>query len=148
MELRQDVKIIYIIDDKPDELASLFLLLQKLKSSWQVKAYSQPDCFWRRLASPGHISFQLMTLCPPCGAAIFWTGPEGAPQTVRVLIFGLHHKLGEAGRGTPLPGKTVQSRGDPAGDRCTLEAQERIENSNLGRVVQLRRGRQSVDRFC
>jgi FixJ family two-component response regulator len=36
-------KIIYIIDDKPDELASLFLLLQKLDPSWQVKAYSQPE---------------------------------------------------------------------------------------------------------
>jgi hypothetical protein len=57
-----------------------------------------------------------MTLCPPCGAASFWTGPEGAAPDGARSHLGLHHKFGEAGRGTPLPGKTVQSRGDPAED--------------------------------
>ncbi len=67
---------------------------------------------------------------------------------MRVLISGYIINSGKLGAAHHYLAKPFKAAEILPRIRCALEAQERIENSNLGRVVQLRRGRQSVDRFC
>ena len=116
-------KIIYIIDDKPDELESLFQLLQKLEPSWQVKAYSQPELLLEETRkSRPHLILADDFMPTERGSELLDRVRRSLPPDGARSHLGPHHKFGEAGRGTPIPGKTVQSRGDPLRFGCPKSA--------------------------
>ena len=129
-------KQIYIIDDQPDQLELMDLLLRELNKEWRVHPFSSPHQLMEAVQqAPPHLVLADDMMPEMRGSELLDRVRQVSPQTVRVLISGYIVKAGRLSAAhqyvaKPLRGEEILQRLE-----CALEAQEALEDSNLGCIV-------------